>query len=152
MAASIIGLAIICAAIVPSILRRAARGTPATDYIREHGNPTATASSVIDRVGRLHGLRFQGVRLYAGPGSTQELVGRLLVYPESADAIRHFGYLPGEEPIKGERSVHYSQRRLFGAERLVLVYVDSGGKVADVERRSYNFLTLYESPSPNFTQ
>lgn len=143
----ILGMALIFAAAVPSVLRRATRGTPITEYIREHGNPTATASSVIDRAGRLHGLRFDGVRLYTDLDVTQALAGRLLVYPESAYAIRHFGYLPTEQPIMGERSVHYSQRRLFGDESLVLVHVDSEGKVAEVERRSYNFLTLYESAS-----
>jgi hypothetical protein len=68
----------------------------------------------------------------------------LLVYPDSDEAIRHFRYLPAEEPIKGERSVHYSQRRLFFSERLTLVRVDAAGRVADVEPRPYNTFTIYE--------
>jgi hypothetical protein len=142
--AATVGALLLVAAGVPSLLRSAGRGTPAVDYIREHGAPTALVARVTEVEGRLHGLRLDGVRLYA---ESQALAGALLVYPDSPDAIRHFRYLPNEEPTKGERSVHYSQRRMFRDERLVLVSVDTAGRVADVESKRYNWLTLFESPA-----
>ena len=141
------GAVLAAVALVPSFLRHVARGTPILDYIRQHGPPTAITDSCRDASGRLRGLRLDGVRLYVETTDAQSLAGQLLVYPETEDAVRHFRYLPNEEPIRGERSIHYSQRRLFRDESLILVRVDLTGRVAAVESRNYNFFTLYERPS-----
>ncbi len=143
---AIFTLVAILAAVTPAALRRAARGELLADYLRHHGSPTAVATQcrVLPFPGRLVSIRLDGVRVFTNAAAPGSLAGQLLVYPDSDDAIRHFRYLPAEEPINGERSVHYSQRRLFFSERLTLVWVDSTGRVADVEVRPYNRFTIYE--------
>jgi hypothetical protein len=143
---AIFTLIAVLVAFTPTALRRAARGELIADYIRQHGSPTAVATQcrVLPFPGRLISIRLDGVRLFTNSDPPVRFAGQLLVYPQSDDAIRHFRYLPTEEPLKGERSVHYSQRRLFFPERLTVVRVDAVGRVADVEDRPYNTFTIYE--------
>ena len=142
----ILGMMSICIAIVPPLLRYNARGIPVLDYIRQHGLPTALATSCTYDIGRpLSGLQLHGVRLYTETVDLQNLAGQLLIYPDSDIAARHFGYLPIGQLINGERSVYYSKRKLFGYEHLTVVHVDGAGKVSDVELCRYHFLILYEN-------
>ena len=112
---AIAALVVVLIALTPAALRRAEHGELLADYIRQHGSPTAVATKcrVLPFPGRLVSIRLDGIRIYTNSIAPQSLAGQLLVYPDSDWAIRHFRYLPTEEPIKGERSVHYSQRRLF---------------------------------------
>jgi hypothetical protein len=143
---AIFTLIAVLVAFTPAALRRAARGELLADYIHQHGSPTAIATQcrVLPFPGRLVSIRLDGVSIFTNLVAPVSFAGQLLVYPDSDDAIRHFRYLPAEEPLKGERSVHYSQRRLFFSERLTLVRVDADGRVADVEDRPYNTFTIYE--------
>ena len=143
--AVVIGLVVVSVT-VPAFLRRAARGESLTDYFRQHGYPTASATQCEVRplTGRLVSIRLDGVHVYTNSTPLESLAGQLLVYPHSQRAVQHFGYLSSEEPIHGVRSVHYSRRRLVFSEKLTLVRVDASGRVADVESRSYDTFTIYE--------
>lgn len=145
--AALAGVVFAAITFVPPLLRYAARGTPVVDYIRQHGQPTASAETIEEFRFQAHGLVLRGVQLHTETTDAKRFIGRLLVYPESKEAVRHFRYLPNREPNKGVRSVHYSQRRLLGDEHLVLVRIDATGRVADVESRSYNWLEIWENPS-----
>ena len=144
--AVVLGLALVSALSVPALLRRAARGESLTDYFRRHGHPTAVAAQcrVFPPSDGLVSIRLDGVRPYTNSMRSESLAGQLLVYPDTHRAVQHFGYLPAEEPIRGVRSVHYSRRRMFFSERLLLIRVDTSGRVADVESRSYDTFTIYE--------
>ena len=142
-----IGVSVFCIAGWQVILYaqiRARIGISVDDYITQYGHPDVTAKNCHVVEERLRGLSFTEASEYSDQKRPFKVADSLLVYLKSADASFVVSCLSEAESFEHGRSVHYSQRKLFGSERLIIVGVNADGVVADIRRERYNWLAMYE--------